>query len=57
MCHEWWLLRRELEEREAGRRVWDEFERTRPLSQPEPADAEPELTLEQPDAAELATKD
>jgi hypothetical protein len=35
-----------LEEREASRELWDEFEQTRPLSDPEPADEEAEITLE-----------
>jgi hypothetical protein len=54
MCEEWsmWRRRREAEE---GRRLWDEFERTRPVSEPERTD-EPEVTLEEreqtPTAAE-----
>ncbi|MBV8943027.1 MAG: hypothetical protein JO240_14970 [Solirubrobacterales bacterium] len=56
MCHEWWLRRR-FEEREASRRMWDEFERTRPLSDSEVTEAEPEVTLEKPDPATLAAKD
>lgn len=47
MCHEWWLRRR-WEEREESRRMWDEFEHTRPLSDPEVTEAEPEVTLEKP---------
>ena len=34
MCHDWWLKRR-FEEGEASRELWDEFERTRPLNEPE----------------------
>jgi hypothetical protein len=34
------------EEREAGRELWDEFERTRPLSDTKPAGEEAEITLE-----------
>jgi hypothetical protein len=45
MCHEWWLRRRS-EEREASRRLWDEFEHTRPLSDPEVTKEEAEVTLE-----------
>ena len=37
MCHEWWLRRR-FDEREASRRLWDEFEQTRPLNDPEATD-------------------
>jgi hypothetical protein len=54
MCHEYWWRRR-AEEREASRRMWDEFERTRPLSAPEVDDEEAEVTLEQRDPAPLAT--
>ena len=53
MCHEWWL-RRKFEEREASRRIWDEFERTRPLSDAEVTEEEPEVTLETPGPASLA---
>jgi hypothetical protein len=45
MCHERWLRRR-AEEREASRRLWDEFEQTRPLSGPEVNDEDVEATLE-----------
>jgi hypothetical protein len=57
MCHDWWLKRR-FEEAEGSRRMWDEFERTRPLSDPEVAeDAEPEFTLAKPEPARLASRD
>jgi hypothetical protein len=56
MCHEWWRQRR-LEEREASRQMWDEFERTRPLSEPEVTEEQPEITLEQEAAPPLAAKD
>jgi hypothetical protein len=46
MCHESWWWRRRYEEREASRELWDEFEQTRRVSDPEPAYEEPELTLE-----------
>jgi hypothetical protein len=55
MCHDWWqwhLYR----EREASRELWDEFERTRPLSDPEPADRDAEVTLEAPDAEPAAAE-
>jgi hypothetical protein len=46
MCNERWMRRWTDESRE-GRRLWDEFERTSPGTQPEmPAD-EPEIKLEE----------
>lgn len=56
MCHEWWLRRRD-EEREASRRMWDEFDRTQPLSEPEVTDEEAEITLERKEPTPLAAKD
>ena len=56
MCHESWFHRRN-EEREASRRMWEDFERTSPLSDPEPADEEREVILEEPETPRLATKD
>ncbi len=50
MCHEWWL-RRQFEAREESRRMWDEFERTTPLSDPKVADEDVEVTLEHEEAA------
>ena len=54
MCEEWWMWRRRREAEEA-RWLWDEFERTPPVREPERTD-EPEVTLEQcygtPTAAE-----
>jgi hypothetical protein len=44
MCHEWWLRRR-ADESEESRRLWDEFERTRPPAEPDVSD-EPEVILE-----------
>ena len=54
MCEEWWmwLRRREAEE---GRGLWDEFERTRPVSEPERID-EREVTLEEREATPTAAK-
>lgn len=49
MCHDWWQWQMD-QEREAGRELWDEFERTRPLSDPEPADNQTEVTLGARDA-------
>ena len=46
MCHEWWLRRRGFEEREVDRALWDEFERTRPLSDTEAARDEADVTPE-----------
>jgi hypothetical protein len=45
MCEEWWMWRRRQEADEA-RRLWDEFERTRPVNEPERSD-EREVTLEE----------
>jgi hypothetical protein len=56
MCYEWWQRRR-FEEREASRRMWDEFERTRPPSDQEVTEEDSEATLEKPDTAPLAAKD
>ena len=55
MCHEWWLRRR-FEDREASRRMWDEFEHTRPLSDPQAPEEEPEVTLETEEAASIAAE-
>jgi len=44
MCEDWWMWRRRREGDEA-RRLWDEFERTEPVSEPERVD-EREVTLE-----------
>jgi hypothetical protein len=56
MCHEW-SQRRRFEEREASRRVWDEFERTRLLSDQEVTEEDSEATLEKPQTAPLAARD
>ena len=56
MCHEWYW-RHKLEEREASRRMWDEFERTQPLSEPEVPEEAPEVTLEQDQSTPVAAKD
>jgi hypothetical protein len=55
MCHERWLRRRS-EEREASRRLWDEFDKTRPLSEPEVAEPEHEITLEEREPTPLAER-
>ena len=56
MCHEWWFQRRS-EEREASRRMWEEFERTRPLGDPEVTEDKPQVILEEQDTTRLAAKD
>lgn len=56
MCEEWWFRRRH-EEAEASRRMWDEFDRTRPLCDPEVTEDEPEVVLEKPEASPLAARD
>jgi hypothetical protein len=56
VCHERWFRRRARDE-EASRLMWDEFERTRPLSDPEVTEEEPEVTLEKSDPTRLAAND
>jgi hypothetical protein len=56
VCHEWWFKHRD-EEDETSRRMWDEFERTRPLSDREVTEEEPEVTLQKPETARLTAKD
>ena len=55
MCREW-LWRRMYEEPEAGRELWDEFEQTRPVTDPEPADEEAEITLERSESEPAAAE-
>ncbi|MBV9799991.1 MAG: hypothetical protein JO039_18235 [Solirubrobacterales bacterium] len=55
MCDEWWYQRR-AEEREASRRLWEEFERTRPLSDRDVSEEEPEVTPEKPEPTRLTAK-
>jgi hypothetical protein len=50
MCHESWMRRR-FEDVEEGRRLWEDFERTRPVGEPEVSVEEPEVTLEEREAA------
>ena len=57
MCHERWLFKRRAKDEEASRRMWDEFERTRPLSDREVTEQEPEVTLEHPETTRLTAKD
>jgi hypothetical protein len=49
MCHDWWQWRM-YQEDDASRNLWDEFERTIPLSDPDRADQEAEITLGAPDS-------
>ena len=56
MCHDSWFQRR-AKDHEASRRLWEEFERTHPLSDPDITEEEPEVILEQPETSRLATKD
>lgn len=56
MCHESWFHRRD-EERQASRRMWEEFERTRPLSDPERPEEEHNVILEELEAPRVVTKD
>lgn len=56
MCHESWWWRHRYEERETSRELWDEFEQTRPPSDPEPAEPETEVTLEDPESRPVATE-
>lgn len=54
MCEEWWMWRR-WREAEAGHRLWDEFERTRPVSEPDLTD-EREVTLDEREETPTAAK-
>jgi hypothetical protein len=55
MCHERWY-RRMREEREASRELWEDFEHTRPMSEPEVPDRDTEVTLEEPEAKPVAAE-
>jgi hypothetical protein len=52
MCEDWWMWRRYREADEA-RRLWDEFDRTPPVSEPERVD-ERDVTLEEREATPTA---
>jgi hypothetical protein len=54
MCEEWWMWRRRRGDEEA-QRLWDEFERTQPVSEPDRID-EREVTLEERDRTPTATE-
>jgi hypothetical protein len=49
MCHDWWMRRR-VGETEETRRLWDEFERTPPVSEPEMTADDRDVTLERDSA-------
>jgi hypothetical protein len=46
MCHERWMRRR-VDQAEDDRRLWEELERTRPVTEPDVTVEEPESTLEE----------
>jgi len=52
MCEEWLMWRRH-REAEESRGLWDDFERTRPVTEPERID-EREVTLEEREGAATA---
>jgi hypothetical protein len=54
MCEEWWMWRRHREAEEA-RRLWDEFERTQPVTEPERT-TEREVTLDEREATATAAE-
>jgi hypothetical protein len=54
MCEEWWTWHRRREAEDA-RRLWDEFARTQPVSEPERID-EREVTLEEPERTPTAAE-
>jgi len=43
MCREWWLRRR-VDESEENCRLWDEFERVRPVTEPDMTVEDPQVT-------------
>jgi len=56
VCEEWWFRRR-AEEAEASRRMWEEFERTRPLSDPEVTEDGVRGHPREPEPTRLAARD
>ena len=56
MCHERWMRRRQKEAEEA-RDLWLDFERTTPIADPEPADAEQPRPMEAQAPDESVTAD
>ena len=55
VCHEWWMRRR-FDEAEEDRRLWEDFDRTRPADEPDVTVEEPEITLEQREATPAAAE-
>jgi hypothetical protein len=55
MCHERWLRGR-FEEREASRQMWEEFDQTTPLSEPQTPEEDKEVRLEEREPTPLATE-
>jgi hypothetical protein len=47
MCYERWVRRQRSDRAQESGWIWDEFERTEPLSNAETGDDEAEITLEQ----------
>jgi hypothetical protein len=47
MCHEWYRRRRQ--EDEESRAIWQDFERTTPISEPEPDEVEEPERSDEPD--------
>jgi hypothetical protein len=57
VCHDWWY-KRQAEEAEASRRMWDEFDRTHPLRDPAVTeDDEPAVILEKTEPARLGAQE
>jgi hypothetical protein len=57
VCERWWLWMRPAKEAEASRRIWDEFERTRPLRGAEVPEEDSGVRLETPETAPLGAGD
>jgi hypothetical protein len=55
MCEGWWMWRRGRREAEEDRWLWDEFERTPPVTEPERPD-ERVVTLEEREATPTAAE-
>jgi hypothetical protein len=57
MCYERYLRRRRQEEEEEGRALWQDFERTTPISDPEPREVEEPERSEPERAADLTASE
>jgi hypothetical protein len=55
MCHEWYRRRRQ--EEEESREIWQDFERTTPISEPEPPEVEEPERSEPERAADLTASE